>query len=566
MSCQQQKSPKMNKPALSHQYTRTFWQLCCHPRLLMQGLAWIGGLALLSNGMVWAQIQALEIPVESVSAIDSLSIPEPTIEPQWTPEPAPTSYESVPEPAWAPEPVLTPEPSWEAEPSWMPEPASAVSAPAPEPVWEPAPTVSAPAPEPVWEAEPSWMPEPSWEPETSGTSAAAFEESAPAPVDAPAPIDSSTYELAPLTTQPEQVSTVEAPPSLENVVRSAAVLANPVDTQVSYNDVYIDPTDYSLGATDSHDLYAEPTEIVVSERSTGCEAVLGRGQSPDSICGGAAPAPRAEPYPAPVVRHYQAPVRSQQVSTWTPTPAPERRSPPIQTWRPSYQSNPQPATNESDPLNIGKIMDAVGIKLGDTTPVGRDYFNPITAARPGNGNTALLFPLSVAAPITSVFGWRTHPIWGDRRFHSGTDIGAPMGTPVVAALAGQVAISEFLGGYGLTVVLEHEEATKETLYGHLSEVFVKPGDKIEQGTVIGRVGSTGFSTGPHLHFELRQLTSRGWVTLNPGAQLEYGLTQLMKSWQTASASPAAQKALHKLEKFANEAIAPEDMTKVKVRR
>ncbi len=153
--------------------------------------------------------------------------------------------------------------------------------------------------------------------------------------------------------------------------------------------------------------------------------------------------------------------------------------------------------------------------------------------RMGNGNLRLLFPLSIPAPITSLFGWRIHPITGESRFHSGVDLGAPLGTPVLAALAGRVAIADWLGGYGLTVTLEHGDGKQETLYAHLSEIFVKPGEVVQQGEAIGLVGSTGLSTGPHLHFEFRQLTDEGWVALDPGAQLEYGLAQLIQAMQTA---------------------------------
>jgi len=148
-------------------------------------------------------------------------------------------------------------------------------------------------------------------------------------------------------------------------------------------------------------------------------------------------------------------------------------------------------------------------------------------SRLGNGNTRLIFPLAIASPITSLFGWRTHPITGGRNFHSGIDFGAPIGTPVLAAYAGQVAISDWLGGYGLTVVLEHAEGTAETLYAHLSELFVQEGEEVQQGDVIGLVGSTGNSTGPHLHFELRELTREGWVAMDPGTQLEYALAEFV---------------------------------------
>lgn len=146
-----------------------------------------------------------------------------------------------------------------------------------------------------------------------------------------------------------------------------------------------------------------------------------------------------------------------------------------------------------------------------------------------------MFPLTIPAPITSLFGWRMHPITGGQRFHAGTDLGAPLGTPVVAASEGDVAYADVLGGYGLTVVLDHNEYTQQTLYAHLSEIFVEPGEWVEQGTVIGRVGSTGNSTGPHLHFETRQLTPSGWVATNPGAELEYALAQLVQVLHTAQA-------------------------------
>lgn len=182
-----------------------------------------------------------------------------------------------------------------------------------------------------------------------------------------------------------------------------------------------------------------------------------------------------------------------------------------------------------------------------TTPSLQDYYYRTLRppARLGNGNIRLIFPLSIPAPITSLFGWRIHPITGAQSFHMGTDIGAPLGTPVLAAYAGQVAIADFLGGYGLAVALEHNKGTQQTLYGHLSEIFVKPGETVKQGEVIGRVGSTGNSTGPHLHFEFHQKTAEGWVALDAGEQLEYALGQLVKTMglaqvPTAPTAPTVQ--------------------------
>jgi murein DD-endopeptidase MepM/ murein hydrolase activator NlpD len=151
-------------------------------------------------------------------------------------------------------------------------------------------------------------------------------------------------------------------------------------------------------------------------------------------------------------------------------------------------------------------------------------------------NAELIYPLSSPAPTTSSFGWRTHPITGNRRFHSGVDIGAPMGAPVVAAGSGTIVSSGWLGGYGKAIVIQHN-GVQQTLYGHLSEVFVQPGQRIEQGTVIGRVGSTGNSTGPHLHFESRMSTTDGWVAVDPGEDIKYALDNLRR------AAPFAQRDL-----------------------
>lgn len=125
--------------------------------------------------------------------------------------------------------------------------------------------------------------------------------------------------------------------------------------------------------------------------------------------------------------------------------------------------------------------------------------------------------------------------------HSGTDIGAPEGTPVLAAYPGEVEIADWVGGYGLTVILRHEQGTQESRYAHLSEVFVQPKDWVKQGTVIGRVGSTGMSTGPHLHFEWRYLTSNhGWVAVDAGLHLEYALANLMDAIQMANTETKPQ--------------------------
>jgi murein DD-endopeptidase MepM/ murein hydrolase activator NlpD len=111
------------------------------------------------------------------------------------------------------------------------------------------------------------------------------------------------------------------------------------------------------------------------------------------------------------------------------------------------------------------------------------------------------FLVPADGPITSPFGYRTHPILGSTRLHAGTDIGAPYGSPVWASKSGQVIFSGWNGGYGYCVIIAHTGGFS-TLYGHLADLAVGVGDRVEQGETIGWVGSTGWSTGPHLHFEI----------------------------------------------------------------
>ncbi|OIP70732.1 MAG: hypothetical protein AUK48_13495 [Oscillatoriales cyanobacterium CG2_30_44_21] len=146
---------------------------------------------------------------------------------------------------------------------------------------------------------------------------------------------------------------------------------------------------------------------------------------------------------------------------------------------------------------------------------------------PSNGDKQMLFPLIVPTIISSLFGDRVHPITGQVRFHQGTDLAAPEGTPVVAAFSGTVEIAGWAGGYGLMVSITHGD-THETRYAHLSEVLVESGQKVKQGTVIGLVGSTGMSTGAHLHFEIWQRLKDGMVAIDPTSQLVLAMDNLQK--------------------------------------
>ncbi len=113
------------------------------------------------------------------------------------------------------------------------------------------------------------------------------------------------------------------------------------------------------------------------------------------------------------------------------------------------------------------------------------------------------FSYPVRAPITSPFGPRRHPIFGVRSMHSGIDLAAPYGTPIKASEGGVVIYSGWYGGYGKVVILDHAKGFS-TLYAHLSSTKVTVGARVKQGEVVGFEGSTGYATGPHLHFEVRE--------------------------------------------------------------
>ena len=104
--------------------------------------------------------------------------------------------------------------------------------------------------------------------------------------------------------------------------------------------------------------------------------------------------------------------------------------------------------------------------------------------------------------ITSGLGMREHPVWGGKRQHKGVDYGAPSGTPIMSVADGTVKFAGWQNGYGNAVEVMHNNG-RSTFYAHMSRIAVRQGQKISQGELVGNVGSTGWSTGPHLHFEFR---------------------------------------------------------------
>lgn len=115
---------------------------------------------------------------------------------------------------------------------------------------------------------------------------------------------------------------------------------------------------------------------------------------------------------------------------------------------------------------------------------------------------AMVWPVPGYTRITSQFGMRTHPITGIYKLHTGTDIGAPLGAMFIAANSGVVVKAQYNSAYGNMVIIDHGGGVN-TLYAHGSEILVELGQTVEQGTPILKVGSTGYSTGPHAHFEVR---------------------------------------------------------------
>ena len=114
----------------------------------------------------------------------------------------------------------------------------------------------------------------------------------------------------------------------------------------------------------------------------------------------------------------------------------------------------------------------------------------------------MIWPVPGYTSITSEYGMRVHPITGAFKLHTGVDIGAPMGTSFVAAANGIVSKATFNPAYGNMVIIDHGGGV-QTLYAHGNEILVQVGQTVSTGTEVLKVGSTGYSTGPHAHFEIR---------------------------------------------------------------
>ncbi len=135
-----------------------------------------------------------------------------------------------------------------------------------------------------------------------------------------------------------------------------------------------------------------------------------------------------------------------------------------------------------------------------------------TPVTPGSTKVtgSFVWPSANSTYVTSKYGYRIHPIFGTKKFHSGIDIGAAAGTAVLAADGGTVSVATYSSSYGNYVMLYHADGTT-TLYAHMSSLAVSAGQTVSQGSTIGYVGETGWANGPHLHFEVR----KDGATLDP---------------------------------------------------
>ncbi len=156
------------------------------------------------------------------------------------------------------------------------------------------------------------------------------------------------------------------------------------------------------------------------------------------------------------------------------------------------------------------VRDAQSDSLGNSDQRFRSLFASWTSLdRTGPNNPTersvvsipSLMPLA-GSVITSSFGMRKHPVLGGKRKHSGIDLAAPTGTPIYATADGIISRADWFSSYGLFISIEHG-ASLQTRYAHLSRLAVAAGDNVKKGDLIGYVGSTGRSTGPHLHYEVR---------------------------------------------------------------
>lgn len=163
------------------------------------------------------------------------------------------------------------------------------------------------------------------------------------------------------------------------------------------------------------------------------------------------------------------------------------------------------AINEAAEAALNAQLDAINAQIAAEEEAARQEAAQNNQQYTGTGSTATgsyIWPCPSSTYVTSRYGYRTHPIFGDQRFHSGIDISANTGATIVAADSGTVSVATYSDSYGNYVTIYHSNGTY-TLYAHMSSLAVSAGQSVSQGDTIGYAGSTGWATGPHLHFEIR---------------------------------------------------------------
>lgn len=159
------------------------------------------------------------------------------------------------------------------------------------------------------------------------------------------------------------------------------------------------------------------------------------------------------------------------------------------------------ANPDVDPqaVQIGELIIVPGGNIENVRPLLASRAASSRRASPAQTGRLVQYP--VWGSVTDYFGWRTHPVYGTRHYHDGTDFNAEIGTPVAAAADGTIIMAQYYGGYGRAIKVDHGGGVV-TMYAHLSSYAVDVGQEVSAGQVIGYSGNTGTSTGPHLHFTL----------------------------------------------------------------
>lgn len=359
--------------------------------------------------------------------------------------------EQNPEPRPQPEPAPAPEPNPVPVPEPAPEPE-----PASEPTIEPQPE---PEPEPEPETTPGPLPEPEQElgPAETGTVTVAAEEGSAEDLEAK---DMETEESGSMISLADWVGTVATATSGVARQETAARVSASTEGTVTVADDNPENSDEQV----SNDTAEEPnTEDFEIEDEPVAELEEEVESEPE-------PEPESKPEPG---------ADSEQDES-EPEPEPEPELAPEPEAEPAPETEPEPGPEAEQPAPGPEEVNYL-------------YTSPIDGGR-----------------VSSCYGMRRHPIHGTNRLHAGVDFGAPEGTPVRATREGKVTFSGWNGGYGMSVEITHYDEAGNvqnmTRYAHLSSMTVSEGQWVDQSTHIGGVGTTGSSTGPHLHYEVRNHT------------------------------------------------------------